>query len=229
MNLKISGLDDYLFHSEGLIDFVVIETELQQLNDYAVLVTESVHKQLNDKKKLLKEYKAGEKKAIVSENDNLETEDRWMVGQDFTDDHKTILDEEILDWKTNVGFITPSMILVLLYFLTEKSLKNLCYSFSEGEGEYVVPAGKRFKIKNNKNESLIEANIRYLKEKCNFNFQIDEKIISLLYQCNKIRNNFAHGDWINVEEDIVKIDLASAFKAISSLFRSIEQGAPSKN
>ena len=226
MTLKHSGLDDYLFHSDGLIDFVVIETQLQQLNDYAVLVTESVHKQLDDKKKLLNEYKTGGKKVIVSEKDHLEEEDRWLVGEDLTEDHKEILDEEILDWKTNVGFVTPSMILVLLFFLTEKSLKNLCYSFSEGEGEYAVPAGKRFKIKNNNNESQIEANLRYLNEKCNFDFQIDEKIISLLYHCNKIRNNFAHGDWINVEEDITKIDLASAFKAISDLFKSIEQGSP---
>ena len=213
MTLKESGTDNYLFHSEGLIDFVVIEEELRQLNDYAFFLTEVSQKKLQNTESEL----------------DFSYDEEEMLGKDFIEDEKHILQEQMFEWESNVNFITPSMILVLLYFLTEKSLKNLCYSFSEEDGEYSVPVGKRFKIKNKTNESHIEAYFRYLKEKCNFNFLIDKKIISLLYQCNNIRNNFAHGDWENVKDKITKIDLASAFKAISLLFKSIEQGMPKKN
>tara|TARA_Y100001970_G_scaffold203543_1_gene247758 strand:- start:200 stop:433 length:234 start_codon:yes stop_codon:yes gene_type:complete len=48
MTLKESGTDNYLFHSEGLIDFVVIEEELRQLNDYAFFLTEVSQKKLQN-------------------------------------------------------------------------------------------------------------------------------------------------------------------------------------
>ena len=42
-----------------------------------------------------------------------------------------------------------------LYFLTEKSLKNLCYSFTEGTKHWQVPEGERFKVSQKKNESIV--------------------------------------------------------------------------
>ena len=189
------------FHSKtGLIDFVAIEEELDQLEDYSTQL-------LNFSKQRLEflNLKYSKKNYEYAEEDDLDT-------------------DEILKWTESTNFIGPSIFLLSLYFLTEKSLKNLCYSFTEGTKHWQVPEGERFKVSQKKNESIVEASIRYLKETKKFNFELNSKTLSLFEEIRILRNNFAHGDWENVQKNLSSIEINDAFKIVADIFVQIEDG-----
>jgi hypothetical protein len=203
MTLQQSGFDNYLYSTEsGLIDFVIIETELGNLNNYAVGILDYTGDKLGRHQQELENYETGD---VIYQN--------LVLG-------------EVVTWENNLGFVTPAMILVMLHILTEKSLKALCYSFSEGEGEYEIPADTRFKVPVRSGESSIDANIRWLKDECHFEFDVESGMYDLLNKCREVRNNFAHGDWSPVRKMLQEIELVDTFRAVSVLFSSIEQGMP---
>ena len=222
MTLQRSGFDDYLYSTEsGLIDFVIVETELRNLNDYAVGILEYTHDELRNHQQRFDKYRA---------TDETEVPDLPEGGlgknEVYTSDEMMFAMEDVLTWSKNLGFVTPAMILVMLHILTEKSLKALCYSFSEGEGEYEIPADTRFKVPVRSGESSIDANIRWLKDECHFEFDVESGMYDLLDKCREIRNNFAHGDWSVVQKKLQEIELVDAFSAVSKLFSSIDKGMP---
>lgn len=137
--------------------------------------------------------------------------------------------EESLNWKENVEVLTPTLSLVALYMLSEKCLKNLCYSFTEGSANYEVGAGERFKIKTRNGESIFDAQMRYLMEGCNFKFEVDSNEKELLELCRRLRNDFAHGDWLSVKHAIEKVTFGVALRVMSSIFSKIENGMPDRS
>ena len=50
----------------------------------------------------------------------------------------------------------------------------------------------------------------------------DDKIKNTLKHINTIRNNFAHGDWDEIKNNIEKISVKECFKISSSIFSKIE-------
>ena len=193
-------MSKYFQSKTGLIDFVAIEEELDQLEDYSTQL-------LNFSKQRLEflNLKYSKKNYEYAEEDDLDT-------------------DEILKWTESTNFIGPSIFLLSLYFLTEKSLKNLCYSFTEGTKHWQVPEGERFKVSQKKNESIVEASIRYLKETKKFNFELNSKTLSLFEEIRILRNNFAHGDWENVQKNLSSIEINDAFKIVADIFVQIEDG-----
>ena len=193
-------MSKYFQSKTGLIDFVAIEEELDQLEDYSTQL-------LNFSKQRLEflNLKYSKKNYEYAEEDDLDT-------------------VEILKWTESTNFIGPSIFLLSLYFLTEKSLKNLCYSFTEGTKHWQVPEGERFKVSQKKNESIVEASIRYLKETKKFNFELNSKTLSLFEEIRILRNNFAHGDWENVQKNLSSIEINDAFKIVADIFVQIEDG-----
>ena len=193
-------MSKYFQSKTGLIDFVAIEEELDQLEDYSTQL-------LNFSKQRLEflNLKYSKKNYEYAEEDDLDT-------------------DEILKWTESTNFIGPSIFLLSLYFLTEKSLKNLCYSFTEDTKHWQVPEGERFKVYQKKNESIVEASIRYLKETKKFNFELNSKTLSLFEEIRILRNNFAHGDWENVQKNLSSIEINDAFKIVADIFVQIEDG-----
>ena len=193
-------MSKYFQSKTGLIDFVAIEEELDQLEDYSTQL-------LNFSKQRLEflNLKYSKKNYEYAEEDDLDT-------------------DEILKWTESTNFIGPSIFLLSLYFLTEKSLKNLCYSFTKGTKYWQVPEGERFKVSQKKNESIVEASILYLKETKKFNFELNSKTLSLFEEIRILRNNFAHGDWENVQKNLSSIEINDAFKIVADIFVQIEDG-----
>ena len=116
------------------------------------------------------------------------------------------------------------MSLVSLYMLVEKSLKNLCYSFTENATSWHVKKGVRFKVPKSNKESNIDASLKYLLNTKKFNFIVPQELENILERIRVLRNDFAHGDWANVEQTIKDIDVDECFEAVSELFFSIEDG-----
>ena len=81
-------------------------------------------------------------------------------------------------------------------------------------------------MKQVKGESSLEASLRYLIEEAGFDLADTTPLSPLLDRCRQIRNDFAHGDWENVQDAIQEINLVSAFGAASDLFTQIENGMP---
>jgi len=111
---------------------------------------------------------------------------------------------------------------------SEKSLKNLCYSFTEGTPSYEIAEGERFKVRTKIDESNIDAQLRYLIEECGFSFQLNNQEINLLDMCRKLRNDFAHGDWQNVRSALDEVSFNGALILMSAIFTKIENGIPNK-
>ena len=128
-------------------------------------------------------------------------------------------------------FIAPSITLVMLYLFVEKSLEDLCYSFTPGlEVHFLqVPGGEKFKINPRQSESAVGAFSRYLQEDCKFSLQVDEKLDVLMNDVRKLRNDFLHGDWENVRTSINSISIVEVAKIVSELFGTIEDASPISN
>jgi len=205
--LEATDIEDSLFEtSTGLIDFVVIKTELRQISQYGFDLIAFSSAKLDALKEVLRS-----RLKSVEEEIELPT---WEE------------EVELPNWEDNVEFVTPTLLLVALYIFCEKSLKNLCYSFTDRSSSYEIPKGARFKVRLRKGESNIDAQIRYLINKCRFNFALDDHEKRLLDQCRQLRNDFAHGDWSNVRSALKTVSFQDALGSISSIFAKIEDGMP---
>ena len=183
--------------STGLIDFVIIEEELQQFATYAEAINTFSLQKLNELKEEFADYEVD-----------------WEGG------------EKVLRWKRNARFVTPATLLVTSYVLFEKSLKNLCYSFTKGKQDYQIPIGDRFKVKPRENESAINAQLRYLRQHCEFEFVLSDDESRMIDASRRVRNAYAHGDWEMVKALLQGIDLMEVLRVISNIFRKIEDGMP---
>ena len=204
----------YLFiNKTDLRPFYIIEKEMKQLNSYCELTIRSTKIKTDQIKNQLKDYQSGK-----IEEDKKWEDSEYPIDWDLV--YEDIEFNDIPSWEENVSFIAPSMALVLLHIFVEKSLHRLCIDFY---------APKKPFIQKKERESFIQSKLRFLKESCKFNFNIDDDIFILLDQCRIIRNRFAHGDWNKIKSTINSINLFDAFCNVTNLFDSIEEGMPSNN
>lgn len=192
----------YLFQTEScLVDFVVIQEELEQLHDYCLLCTNAAAAKLRDLDRELIGYKRGK---IVADE---------VIG-DITPEVIDGLEHfQIPQWQDTQSFLVTAMCLVLVSALLERGLKMLCTSFA--------PSGK-IPPKEKKGVSKVETYIGFLQNECKLNFREPDSSIHIREDFRKIRNNFAHGDWDNVRRDVPDCSLRAAFEAFSALFSEIE-------
>ena len=227
-NLKESSYANYLFKSKSRESvFVDIQTTFYQLNDYCFFLLEKTKYELKNTEFLLSPE--GQDKGA---NEALK-DDKLLTFEDLAEEMDEDINsstydfgpEDIVDfWKDNYYFLTPANILVLLYFNTEKSLKNLCIKLNI-EKKNVI----NLRLKPSNNTSKIEEAFKYLNEKCDVEYIPSDDVRLHLKEINKIRNNFAHGDWNLLKEKITKIDLIKSFKVASSIFEDIEKSFIKKN
>ncbi len=219
MELEISDKADYLFKSKKKENaFINIELSFFELNDYCFHLIESTYKKFKDinkfyspegQAKLEEEFLSDPNFSLENINGDDETSNptsEWFGPEDI-----------VSIWKDNLHFLTPATVLVLLYFYTEKHLKELCKTYDKN-----IDVKKKLRLQPAFKESKIEGSFRYLREKCNINFFPDNKIKNTLKDINTIRNNFAHGDWDELQKNIKKISTKECFRVASSIFSEIE-------
>lgn len=201
----IQTIEDFqLFHSEsGLIDFVSIEEDLLQLADYSRETLEYTKKKYNSIK--------------------FDDKEKYLESDLSAEDYDVHF-EYVYNWEDNMVFLSPSLVMVSLYLFTEKSLKDLCYSFTPGTKDWRVPVDERFKVPKKHNESIVDASLKYLCSSEKFSFEIDQSYYDIFEKIRLLRNNFAHGDWENVRKILAEISVEQGFKIVSQLFYIIEKG-----
>lgn len=193
----------YLFKTEScLVDFVVIQEELEQLHDYFLLCTKAASAKLTELKTNLADYKTGK----IIANDE-------VLGDLTLDVIDGLEQVQIPQWEDTQSFLVTAMCLVLLSALLERALKKLCVSFAtSGKG---LP---RERSGTNKATMYIE----FLQGECGLDFLDSDSSIHIREKFRKVRNAFAHGDWDDVRDDVQGCSLRKAFEACSVLFSGLE-------
>ena len=198
-----SSHSNYLFQTlSGRIEFVVIDTEMAQLNDYCVLSLNETARKFHELENDVKNYRQGIERIVDAEFGEI-TQDVIMGLEQF----------EIPIWQDNYFFVSKAVCLILLSTFLEKSLRSLCIAFSQ-DGRLPRQRG---------GESKISMYITHLKNVREFNFSESNEFIELREECRKIRNAFAHGDWDSVRSEIVTVSLHQSFSAVTSLFHILEE------
>ncbi|WP_159075947.1 hypothetical protein [Microvirgula aerodenitrificans] len=193
----------YIFQSQfGLVDFVAIQEEMEQLHAYCCLCMDSTSTKINQLNQDLSSYKKGG-----------ETVEDPEIGEVTSLVIDGLSEVEIPMWSGTQAFLVRAMCLLLLSSFVERSLKSLCLSFS--------PTGTKFK-QSNKSMSKAAAYIGYLQYDCGLAFEEPANTASVREKCRVTRNDFAHGDWDAVRVGITAQSLRGAFEACSLLFREIE-------
>jgi hypothetical protein len=193
---------NYLFTTQSArIEFVIIQTEFSELNDYCVVCLTGTSDKLKELKLQSNEYMTGKETVVDADWGDVTTDLLWSLSE-----------VEIPAWEEHYNFTAKAMSLVLLSFFTEKSLKDLCISFAP-KGTSLRPRG---------GESKTDAYIRCLKEECNFDFIEPQEFLSVREKCRQVRNSFAHGDWDEIKAEVSDTNLPQAFGAVANLFSIIE-------
>lgn len=218
-NLKESEFADYLFTSKSHnIAFEEVEVTFYQLNDYCAYLLQSQQEKFKDIESIY--IKEGQAKAEseMADADEIKSFEDYAEEQGEKINASTYKfgPEDTIDfWSENLNFTTPANILVLLYFYTEGCLKNLCNKLNVNKDNVV-------RLISSYNKSKIEVAFDYLEKNCNISYYPSEDIKLHLKEVNKIRNNFAHGDWDLLKDRMKKINLRNSFKIASSIFADIE-------
>ena len=211
MNLKEYGGNqgDYLFFSGGEICFVVIETEMEQLNDYCFCILNAVDSKYKQLKNQIKDLDA------KSPHEVLFTAKMGDLEWEYTASEmsQAINDIDVPKWEDNLNFVSYANCILLLYIFVEKSLKDLT-KYMKGEDE--KPA------KQIKGYSKVVSYIKYMNDTLGLNFTVDENILNYIDEARIVRNAYAHGDWDEIRKLLSNKDLREYFTAASSLFYLIE-------
>jgi hypothetical protein len=206
---KDGDCDYYIFKTvSGDVGFVQIDEEMEQLNNYCWLITQSVQNKISN-------LNAG----ITEAKDNPDKVIGLFDGTEITNnDTLNGMEEYVLPiWKDTKSFILPATCNMLLYILVEKSLKHLC-NYCKG---FVKETDIQPKQVNGL--SKVESYLEYLKREFFPELKIDKKTLDLIHRSQKIRNAYAHGDWDIVRSEMASVNLVDAFITSASLFYSIEK------
>tara|TARA_B110000196_G_C20786930_1_gene493722 strand:+ start:59 stop:652 length:594 start_codon:yes stop_codon:yes gene_type:complete len=126
-------------------------------------------------------------------------------------------------------FYMPSTVLMLLYIFFEKTLRTICYSITNNSSFYQIPKGKKFPIDNDGN-TFIDKALNYLKDECRLNIKLTKEHSNYIHSIRKIRNDYAHGNWDNVKEQLIRLNLVTAFRIVTEILDSIrDQDYENKN
>jgi hypothetical protein len=199
----------YLFSSaHGRVEFVIIEEEMSQLNDFCVLLLDSPRERLSYEAQSLERFTSGKEQVIDPELGDV-TEDVIMGLEDIV----------IPTWRDTVDFVSRATTLILLHVFTEKSLKHLCLSFT--------PDNPAKPPRQSARQSKIDTYLNFLSQNCGFIFEEPSTGRELRTAIARIRNAFAHGDWEAVRRDIRQLSITDAFRTATELFQKLESAAES--
>ena len=108
-NTEEADLHDNLFHSaDGLIDFTVIEVEIQQLAEFGNEMLEFVNARVDTLQNDLRQYDAEPNRSFGVDADNPDLE---VTGSDFA---MGIENVSLPQWENTRTFMAPAMLLLSL-------------------------------------------------------------------------------------------------------------------
>lgn len=194
----------YLFRASSQNEiFLEVETEMAKLNDFCFLIENAV--------------------THYSYQPRLDVD---LTGIDPDDpDNEDLIDESW--WLESVGFgpdevgvlYGPATSLILLYFLTTQALKKLNSSYNKSR--YQTFVRERRKTRDAEIVWLIKL-LEFRMKTC-FSVLEDPEIESVLIKKVRwIRNDFAHGNWDRVEQNLSGIGVIRAFSLAARMFSKIE-------
>ena len=193
----------YLFQSESsVVEFVVIDEEMGQLNDYCCLCADATATKVSKLTKLADDIDAG----------------RIEAPPDF-DVVYSIKDIQIPQWANSHQILVPGMSLLLLAAFLEKSLGWLADRLAERPDDKPV-------FRNGKSKIL--GYIEFLQGKCGLAFEVPPETDKAMELFPVLRNAFASGDWDDFEQRLHCVDLTRVFGAVTALFRQIENAYMAK-
>lgn len=192
--------NQYLFrNSYGQIEFLMIEDDMSQLNNYCRMFLNATDQEINSA-----EHWVRNAEGVTARNADGEE-------LDFMDYEVRDIAQEHLDaWQDTGSFLARANCLLLLACFTEKSLVSLCRDLGSR-----VPRPKP-------GNSKVSTCIDFLREVCGVAFDEPDASIRIREQCRLLRNSFAHGEWDECRKLVGEVDLEQAFKAVSSLLSTIE-------
>jgi hypothetical protein len=194
-----SDYENYLYHTkDGQIEFLIIEDDIKQLNDYLFLASESIIYKIEQISKNYKKYSG------IASRITKETLDDWEIANDV------IMDSEFTMpiWQDTLNFLMPAFSTLAIYTVLERSLKYLCYVFCSSQP----------KLK--PNQSKVSAYLFHLENQ--FSYKANDESYAYIDRCRLIRNNFAHGNWDKVREQQQEINLPELFKSVSNILMATE-------
>jgi hypothetical protein len=202
--LSVSGTneaDDYLFHTtSAVVEFVVIEEEIAQLNDFCVAFTESVERKMSELSDLARDAARGKLETREGDPFSVTPED-VAFGAEW----------QLDSWRDTYEFIAPATCLLLLSCFTEKSLRWLCDQIGDCR-----------EVKTRGAQSKIAAYLIFLRENCKLDFEEPTETSVIREQCRELRNYFAHGEWDACRRVVRDVSVPAAFSSVTRLFEVIE-------
>ena len=193
----------YLFEARlGRGQFVSIEEEMAQLNNFGVILMDATEQRLRLASEALDTLNAGHLPSGLEEYGEWQGE----LGDSF--------ELEVSVWEDTLGFVSKATVLLLLHILTEKGLKDLCSYNEEVTGDKL---GRK-----PPSTSKIDHCLTYLQTAWDVPIDEPPEGAGLRSLTARIRNNFAHGDWDKVREAVVPVGLVTAFRTVAALFASLE-------
>lgn len=207
-----SDSEEHLFRTmSGLVQFVVIEEEFEQIFDLCLNLQKLTEKKLNN---------------VLNEINEIEKGQNWYKSIEYGDIHKDeiligLVDFVVPNLQSTLKFFVPANQLILLNIFLEKSLKMLCFEYSH-KNDSKVFGGHKEEIKSLNGKSKIVTYINFIEKSLNLKLSIENEVNIIDNNLRKIRNSFVHGDWEDVEKILENIDLNEYLKSISDVFKKIE-------
>ncbi len=106
--------------------------------------------------------------------------------------------------------------------MCRKGLKDICWWYQELQSSRKflprsaeMPEEIRFKVKKHRDESQIDANLRFLVDKIGIDFNLRSEIGELLELTRRVLNNFAHVDWAAIRHGLNIVDLGTDFELVA--------------
>ncbi len=220
---RISLLKDFTYNklfrtNSGIVEYVVIEEELNDLFDFCILLQKSTLKRIN---------------SLTNDCEELEKESQKYHEVDGiyfnnNDIIHGIKNFEIPSWNRILEFMVPMNQILLVSIFLEKSLRALCAEYSP-DNNSTHYGGYNIKVRKESQESTIQSYIKYLNKTCGIEIKSDSTIEYLNQNLRTIRNSFVHGDWHILDSFSHKIDINEVFISTSVLFQNIESYYINKN
>lgn len=200
-DINLGLLPSYLFEPSSP-EFAEPALEMAKLNNYALT------------RRLISDPLGGSDPSIEDEvakhDPNIEEWDlKCLIA--FQDQYAVELDDYI-------GTVNKASILIFLYCWFIKSLKDIS---RRCEPSVFHENMKKGAFQRNELGTVLEILDLNTKGKASLSFN-SAPIKHVLDKVRAIRNNFAHGEWDKIEEDIRGLILSNVFKSISDVLRVLE-------
>jgi hypothetical protein len=190
----------YLFVSrKGQDPFISTMQKLHELNDFCVVLFDGIRRKKGDVPSFEEEAAL-----IKSEDDEENLIHKFMYG--YNADQLGRL-------------FCPASSLVMLYATYIQALKTIADYY--GNEEF-----KAWKEKNSKGAYEYKNIIQLLRSISNQPLEIfdNRRVIKMIEErIKKLRNAFMHGNWDDVEANLVGVNVRSCFEVVSSVIRALEE------